>query len=76
LLTNAGPPDGQHSFEFSSRNGGQVCMPAGKRWDEHILVTVVVLYLNAHPDMLTRDTIIEMTAALTDAFPCQKEAQQ
>jgi hypothetical protein len=45
-----------------------ICMPAGKRWDEHILLTVVVLYLNAHPDMLTKDVIIVTTAALTDAF--------
>jgi hypothetical protein len=35
-----------------------ICMPAAKRWEEHILVTVVVLYLNAHPDMLTRDAIM------------------
>jgi hypothetical protein len=25
-------------------------------------------YLNAHPDMLTKDAIIVMSAALTDAF--------
>jgi hypothetical protein len=49
-----------------------ICMPAGKRWDEHILVTVVVLYLNAHPDMLTKDAIIAMSAALTDAFPVRR----
>jgi hypothetical protein len=36
---------------------------AGKRWDEHILVNVVVLYLNPHPGMLTKDAIMVMTGA-------------
>jgi hypothetical protein len=40
-----------------------ICMPAGKRWDEHILVNVVVLYLNPHPGMLTKDAIMVMTGA-------------
>jgi hypothetical protein len=29
-------------------------------------------YLNAHPDMLTKDAIIVMSAALTDAFPVRR----
>jgi hypothetical protein len=32
--------------------------------------------LNAYPDMLAMDAIIVTTAALADAFPCLKEAQQ